>query len=549
MEQHAESEVATEWLAQLISIDKLLVTPSSGQGPKEYANFQLLLIQQGACKFVAGGKQVSLRAPMLYLLPSGMWMETKDAGQEPIEIYVLDFRVYQSNIHNTGTTSERIMYNKMEKLPVSGMINHSTNALKRLMLKLYFHRGDSATLTGRLRNTQRMARLLELLLSGEEVITETSTEEQILDVIHYMAEHIQEDMKIDLLSEMAGMQPSTFSKRFKQLMGKSPIEYLSVLRLNKAKGLLITRDYRNMREIAQNSGFQDEFYFSKRFKQRQGVSPSRYQFRLTEHTRIITLSDPYTEHLLALRLIPYAAHVPIWLHDSIPPATHSFQTKNPRMIGRNSFIEFQPDLILCKKREKKCAQSYIGDLAPVISLPWRTYDLYDMQRQLALMLGREEQAKQWRIAHQLLEEQARAALPAELHGAVLAVCVLHPHGWRLYGARNYGHVFYRSLGFQPPEQIRQRLEPHMPGVGFVWLDIDAEQLDQIKADFIVFVTLSDQGEHEIEHRLTHTDTWRTHPALLHSRYAVLKGPRWMVYAPLSIEWQLQQATAMFRPKK
>ena len=61
------------------------------------------------------------------------------------------------------------------------------------------------------------------------------------------------------------------------------IIYLQNLRLNKAKELLITTDDK-VGEIAHKTGFSDERYFGKLFKQCEGMTPSEYRQKLSRFT-------------------------------------------------------------------------------------------------------------------------------------------------------------------------------------------------------------------------------------------------------------------------
>lgn len=78
-----------------------------------------------------------------------------------------------------------------------------------------------------------------------------------------------------LLRELP-MGYSKFRKAFKQSTGESPNQYHLNLRLNKAKDLLTSTGL-NINEVANQTGFDSVFYFSKLFKKKNGVSPKFYR--------------------------------------------------------------------------------------------------------------------------------------------------------------------------------------------------------------------------------------------------------------------------------
>lgn len=63
---------------------------------------------------------------------------------------------------------------------------------------------------------------------------------------------------------------------FKRHVGKSLVEYLTHIRIQKAKQLLIGGEW-NIADVAEEVGFLDVKYFIKRFKKITGLTPSEYR--------------------------------------------------------------------------------------------------------------------------------------------------------------------------------------------------------------------------------------------------------------------------------
>lgn len=61
-------------------------------------------------------------------------------------------------------------------------------------------------------------------------------------------------------------------------MGASPKEHLIALRIRRAAGLLLGGTAR-IADIARQTGFSNEYYFSHAFKRATGLSPSQYRQR------------------------------------------------------------------------------------------------------------------------------------------------------------------------------------------------------------------------------------------------------------------------------
>ena len=96
------------------------------------------------------------------------------------------------------------------------------------------------------------------------------------DAVRYLEEHYAENFKMSLLAEKFNMSESQFRKLFKDFTGLSPVEYRNGLRIEHAKELL-SRNTVSVSEVALAVGIEDQFYFSRIFKEQEGVSPLHYK--------------------------------------------------------------------------------------------------------------------------------------------------------------------------------------------------------------------------------------------------------------------------------
>lgn len=97
----------------------------------------------------------------------------------------------------------------------------------------------------------------------------------IKNTIEYVDRHYMTKLSLEDLSKKAGVSPSYYSRLFKMSTGVSLSDYVTHLRINRAKELLLMPNCR-CKEVAQSLGYVDEFYFSKMFKKVLGVSPTDY---------------------------------------------------------------------------------------------------------------------------------------------------------------------------------------------------------------------------------------------------------------------------------
>lgn len=99
--------------------------------------------------------------------------------------------------------------------------------------------------------------------------------DEVNKTIHYIHENYMNQVRLKDIAFMVGLNESYLSRIFKKQMDKTIIEYLNFVRINYSKELL--KEQLCLNEIAELVGYSSESYYSRMFKQYEGVSPKKYQ--------------------------------------------------------------------------------------------------------------------------------------------------------------------------------------------------------------------------------------------------------------------------------
>ena len=94
--------------------------------------------------------------------------------------------------------------------------------------------------------------------------------------IEYINKNYNYAISISEISDILQVDRRRFSDVFQEVTGLSPIKYLTEYRLKEAKRLLKFSNY-TISEIADMTGYNDCFYFSKTFKKNIGICPRKYR--------------------------------------------------------------------------------------------------------------------------------------------------------------------------------------------------------------------------------------------------------------------------------
>ncbi|MCI4669193.1 MAG: AraC family transcriptional regulator [Bacteroidia bacterium] len=97
-----------------------------------------------------------------------------------------------------------------------------------------------------------------------------------LEFKQVIAAHIFHDLSLEEYASLLHLSLSSFKRKFKEIYGNSPGQYIQNKRLEKAAQLLSTSTSR-ISDICYDCGFGDISNFSKAFSKKYGISPSEYQ--------------------------------------------------------------------------------------------------------------------------------------------------------------------------------------------------------------------------------------------------------------------------------
>jgi len=157
---------------------------------------------------------------------------------EKMDIADGDFKAEAENIRNTMQRQESM--------------GHLSASLKKLLSMAVSARDGSSA-----------KRYVDVITRAQSIIGE---------------QYMQEDISLNTVADMVGMSPSYFSSVFSREVGKTFVEYLTEIRMDKAKELLICSAMKTS-DIGHKVGYKDSHYFSYIFKKKQGCSPKEYRAR------------------------------------------------------------------------------------------------------------------------------------------------------------------------------------------------------------------------------------------------------------------------------
>lgn len=114
--------------------------------------------------------------------------------------------------------------------------------------------------------------------SGTSLIEQENShpDEEIIQTQIWLRDNFAKEIKLNDVAAQFSMSPRTFTRRFKNATGRTPLIYLQNIRIDVAKDLLQTSNL-SVSEIMFRVGYHDPTHFTNLFKKSLGVTPSQYR--------------------------------------------------------------------------------------------------------------------------------------------------------------------------------------------------------------------------------------------------------------------------------
>ena len=153
----------------------------------------------------------------------------------------------------------------------SGMEHETAYSLSDLYIQSCDRCTNENELSGLHRNmsmdyTKRMAELRKSKVYSKQIVL----------CINYIYSHLHKKISVEELSKHTGLSPSYLSRLFRKETGESITEYIIKRKINAAKNMLKYSGY-SLSEISATLAFSCQSYFTKIFKELEGVTPKKYR--------------------------------------------------------------------------------------------------------------------------------------------------------------------------------------------------------------------------------------------------------------------------------
>lgn len=240
-----------------------------------HKSHEIYFLISGQRRYFVGHSIYDVAPGNLVFIPTTQLHRTTAPGRRGYERYVVNFfeTHLQTFIELIGrTTFDRLLQSGCVQLPssISRQVQRDLEQMEQSM-----SRSDSLGFATAVHLLQDI--LLCALHHGKPILPCTGeSADKIQYVARYISENYTDSLSLHEAAQMAHMEDTYFSKRFKTLTGFGYHEYLTQTRLLAAQQLL-DDTVLSIGEIAEHCGFSSSNYFGDVFRRWKGTSPSQYR--------------------------------------------------------------------------------------------------------------------------------------------------------------------------------------------------------------------------------------------------------------------------------
>ena len=238
--------------------------------------YEIMRIISGSFHLTLDNKTVTYSAGDVIFITSGVLH-----GGEPedciYECIVFDLDMLMKDNHACAATIRDIMNGKIR---VDTFISEKSSSILPIVKSLCHVLSEKKTgyefmTQGYL--YQFLGTIMEERLYEEQVIDTITAGRlsSLKEVLAYISGNYPENIKLEKLARIAGMNPKYFCRYFRSMTGRTPIDYLNYYRVECACEMLSTKNI-SIKETAISCGFSDESYFVKTFRKYKNTTPKQY---------------------------------------------------------------------------------------------------------------------------------------------------------------------------------------------------------------------------------------------------------------------------------
>lgn len=270
----------------------------------------IIFVTDGCCEIEFGGKTYLIEKGDIFFVPAKEFYIRKPVGNTVCTMHYIHFAIDTELLsHNTAELRDSVSAIK-DELDSRLLSGETVEYPDRVYIKNMFkdvgcdkinefldginlfsdNRRLMSSLQSRLKLCGILAELSEItvdsVLTDSSLNSETVIPDNLKKAIGYIIHHSYEQITLDDLASYCNVSKQQLIRYFKFAFGTTPINYITEYKLYRAKEFLFYQPSLSIKEIAEELGFHNQYYFTRVFSKHTGETPSAYRYRTVNYTKL-----------------------------------------------------------------------------------------------------------------------------------------------------------------------------------------------------------------------------------------------------------------------
>lgn len=230
-----------------------------------HSAFELYYMKEGKCNYFIEDRSYDVVSGDIILIPAGTIHRTNYGSRQ-----------HSRNLINFS--EDFVSSEVLEALKGLGYLYRNKALAPHIdaifaLIEEEYARDDALTMHVLRAYTEQL--LVLMIRGGNEKRVETEGNATVEKTVKYIRENYMNDVRLSTVARLMNVSPEHLSRMFKKETAFGFNEYLTLFRLQRAEYILANEPGMAIGDIAYSCGFNDSNYFSYKFKQRYGISPSK----------------------------------------------------------------------------------------------------------------------------------------------------------------------------------------------------------------------------------------------------------------------------------
>jgi len=503
--------------------------------------YALIVHLGGSGVLELGDRQVAMKKDHVYLIPPESTFGWSGDGSGELSAMVLRLDIFEERAGLFAAASAERLDSAIalrKGIPVT-----PAGRLEKLCRAIHAHFNSK----DRMKVWRAQIDCAELLYAAAAVHSERAvdTRQALERSKAYMEERYVEEITITQLAAIAELSPKYYVDLFKKTYGVSALDHLTKVRMEKAKHLM-NQSERLLKDIAHEVGYTDPFYFSRKFKQTYGLSPSQYMKQRSRRVAVYGRTS-ILGYLLTLKVIPHAAPLhPMWSNlyftkygSDIPYHLHIARQKYQNSHNLDLVAQSKPELIITHRDLERWERERLAGIAPIVELPDEKAGWKQGLLALGEALGEPSEARSWIASFESkIEREKKRLLESGVRPRVLTLKRVRHHFY-LYRNQGMQDVLYDGLGVRSACE-NMGVDRNIP--------ISLEELDGIEADVVLLLICRDSETLAEWKKLQQSPSWMSLRMVRENKVCQIASEPWREYSPIALDRIVDEAMRIFTGK-